>query len=643
MAAVILLLPLLLVALRCTSDELPLLRQSAASPWIAAPTPVDAGLRQWGRAEAPRVRFSRRFAASVGPGGARLRVQTLGDARVRLNGQTLAELSRAGRRGRARAVVPLPAALHPEGNELVVEVANPTGPALLSLRSEGLSPALRSGRDWQVETDEARHAQAALADDTRGDPRALAVETPAEALVAERNVLLTLFVLGVALFLLGQRWLGERGPRVFAWAAPWLASAAWLQLFLAKFSRIPAAIGFDAKHHVAYALGLATTGQLPVATEGWSTYHPPLFYALAAGVTRVGGGEAAWKALPWLAGLGTVWLAWLLARRLCPEQPRVQGLAALFAATLPVNLYSAAYFSNEALHALLASAGLVAACDLLLRERTTPLRAAALGLVFALAALSKFTVLVTLPVAAFFLLWKLALVERAGPARTALPLAAFVGVWLAVAGWFYLRSWWITGMPVIGNWDLPGAEQQWWQQPGFHTPAWYLGFGQALVHPYLAAFHSFWDGVYSTLFGDGFIAGRQDPSGRHSFWSYGFMSAGYLLALPAAALVGVGAIAIAAAALGSGPPRRRLALGFLATAGYAVCLAFFLLTVQLPFFAQAKGAYLLMLAAPLALAFAWGFELLDGLLARGLGRPARAVLHGWLAVYAGTLWLAFAA
>jgi len=641
-AAAIVLLPLALVSLRCASEELPLVRQGAAAPWIMAPTPVSGALEQWGRVDVPVVRFERRFAAERSAGDAQLRVRTLGDARVLLNGEPLAELARAGRRGKASAHVPVAGRLLPEGNRLVVEVSNGVGPALLSLRSEGLEPPLVSGPDWTVVTEARQHAGAALADDTRSDPRSLAVETPLEALVAERDALLGLFVLGVLAFLLGERFLGERGPRVFALATPWLASAAWLQLYVVKFSRIPPAIGFDAKHHVAYVLQLASSGRLPVATEGWSTYHPPLFYGLAAGVTKLGGGDAAWKALPWLAGLGVVWMAWLLARRLCPERPRVHGLAALFAATLPVNLYSAAYFSNEAPHAFLASAGLLAACDLLLRERTTPGRAAATGLVFGLAALSKFTVLVTLPVTGFFLLWKLAWVERATLARAAGVLAAFAGVWLLVAGWFYLRSWSLTGMPVVGNWDLPGADQQWWQQPGFHTPAWWLGFGEALVHPYLSAFHSFWDGVYSTFFGDGFIAGRLEPSARHTFWSYGFMSAGYLLALPAAALLAAGAVAIAAASLGAGPARRRLALGFLATAGYAVCLAFFLLTAQLPFFAQAKGPYLLMLAAPLALAFAWGFELLDGALGRRLGRPARALLHGWLAAYAGALLLGFA-
>lgn len=642
-AAAILLLPLALVALRCASPEMPFVRQSPEAPWIAAPEPVDAELRQWQRVDAPVVRFSRAFEAA-GPGGeARIHVRTLGDARVVLNGEPLAELSRAGRRGRAEAEVTLGPGLRAGRNELLIEVANRAGPALLAVRSEGLEPALVTSDAWGVATEVQRFAAAAIADDTRINPRALAVESPGEAVLEKRNALLVLFVLGALAFLAAQRWLGERGAQRLAVAAPWLASAAWLQLYVAKLSRIPTAIGFDARHHVSYVGSLFETGSLPVATQGWSNYHPPLFHALTLLVEQLGGGESAWKALPWLSGVGVVWMAWLLARRLSPDAPRVQALAALFAASLPVNLYSAAYFSNEALHAFLASAALVAACDLLLRERTSVPRAAFAAALFALAALSKFTVLVTLPVAGFFLCWKLFWVERPGALRAALPLGSFVGVLVLLAGWFYARNWVLYGTPVLGNWDLPGATQQWWQQPGFHTPAYYLGFGQALVHPYLSGFHSFWDSVYSTIWGDGFIAGRTDPSRRHDFWDYGFMSAGFWLALPAVALLATGGVRIVRAALGDGPPRRRLALGLLATASYAVALAFFTLTFQLPFFAQAKGPYLLMLAAPLALAFAWGFEALDALLGRRLGAPARAILHGWLAVYSGALFLAFAA
>ena len=105
------------------------------------------------------------------------------------------------------------------------------------------------------------------------------------------------------------------------------------------------------------------------------------------------------------------------------------------------------------------------------------------------------------------------------------------GAELAVAGWFYVRTWMELGQPVVGNWNAPGEGRVWWQQPGFHTPAYLTGFGQALVHPYLSGFHSFWDGLYSTLWGDGYLGGRVLPSQRHPFFDPGWMTAGHCIRL----------------------------------------------------------------------------------------------------------------
>jgi hypothetical protein len=250
---------------------------------------------------------------------------------------------------------------------------------------------------------------------------------------------------------------------------------------------------------------------------------------------------------------------------------------------------------------------------------------------------------VVLPVALFFLVWKLVAVERAPAQRSAGLTLGFVGVFALVAGWFYLRNWLAYGTPLVGNWALPGEDQRWWQQPGFHTPAYYLRFGEALVHPYLAGFRSFWDALYSTAWGDGFIAGRTDPWRRHAFWSYGFMSAGYWLALPATLLLGAGSFLLAVRTLGSGPARQRLALGFLLSVCWAVALAFLTLTFELAFFAQAKASYLLMLAAPAGLAFASGYARLDAWLERRAAQALRAALAGWLTAFAGALFLGFAA
>jgi hypothetical protein len=642
-AAAILLLPIAFVCLRCgLSSEIPFIVQRAEAPWIMAPGEVSARLEQWGELEAPVVRFTRRFGAGDPRGAVRLRLRAYGAARVHLNGEEIGEARRDGSRWREASVVELTGRLRPDDNELRVDVANAHGPALLSLRSEGLPEPLVTGPDWSVRRGEGSSAAARLADDTRVHLLSRRVETPSEALIEKADPLLLLFTLGGLGFLMARRWPGVRDVLLAPALAPVLASLAWLHLYATKTSRIPAAIGFDARHHLYYVEQLAEHGRLPLAAEGWSTFHPPLFYAASALLSALGGGEAALKALPLLAGLGVVWMAWGLARRLEPERPGRVALATLFAAVLPVNLYSAAYFSNETLHAFLAGAALVAAAGLLLAEAGSGWRPLACAALFGLAALTKFTVIVTLPVALAFLAWKLVLVDRVGPGRAVGLLAAFAAVVVLVAGWFYARNWVHYGTPAVANWGrLPGEGRIWWQQPGFHTLGYYAKFGEALLHPYLAGFHSFWDSVYSTFWGDGFIAGRAVPDQRHTFWDYGFMSAGYWLAVPATALLAGGGIGLVRETLGEGPVRRRLALGFLATASWAVSLAFLALTIQLPFFAQAKATYLLMLAGPLALAFAGGFAGVDGWLVGRGWLPARVLLYGWLAAFAGALLLSY--
>jgi hypothetical protein len=308
-----------------------------------------------------------------------------------------------------------------------------------------------------------------------------------------------------------------------------------------------------------------------------------------------------------------------------------------------VNLYSAAYFSNEPLHAGLAALALWQGVVALQSERLDVRRVIALGVLLGLAALTKFTAILLLPACALLVGARVLAIDRASPARASLAAASVVGVVALVAGWFYARNWVLLGDPLIGNWSLPGADQRWWQQPGFHTPAYYASFGEALVRPYLAGFHSLWDSLYSTFWGDGFIAGRADPARRHDFWSYDFMSAGYLAALPATLLVVVGSLRALGLAVAEEQPRRRLAHACLLLCAWSVAVAFLYLTLRLPFFAQAKAAYLLPVAPALAIWFALGARALDGALARRRWTVARAALAGWCVLCAGTLFLGFAA
>jgi hypothetical protein len=625
---------------RCAgSDELPFLLPDAGPAWWMPPSPVGAELMQWGRERAPVVRYAARVELASPPERAELALRAFGAFTLRVNGAVPEGGRGDGRRWRRLRRVEIAPLLREGTNEIAVEVENRHGPALLSLSLAGLGAALGPG-DFELTQDGRALGRAIRADDTRRNPASLAVETPAQGLAAAALPLGALFAAGAAGWLLARRWLGSAGAALPG-AALGVACLAWAWLFTAKIVRIPLFVGFDARHHLAYVDFLREQRAVPLATDGWSMFHPPLFYALAALLEPAG--HAALRVLPWISGLGSAFVAHSLAQRLHPGDWRVAVLAVLFAAALPVNLYSSAYFTNESFHALLAGIALVACVDALLAPRASARQAAWLGLTLGLAALAKYTALAIAPVALFFLALKLVAVERAPLARAAGRVGLAAAVFCGVAGWYYLRNWIELGTPVAGNWGhLPG-DRAWWQQPGFHTPAWYLGFGEALRHPYLAGFVSFWDGLYSTFWGDGGVGGRVNPEQRHNFWHHDLVSAAFLTGLAGSALLAAGALRALRRAFRDPDPRMRAALSFLWTACYAVLFSLFWLSLALPYFAQAKASYALALVAPLSLAFADAAARVDAALAARGAIAARAAFAGLLTALLGGLFLGYAA
>jgi len=639
-------------ALRCgTSSEIPYLSQRGDTRWIMPPQPVSAELQQWGRADAPVTSFRRGLHVATVPDSVVLELLAYRGYTVVLNGEAIPDGRDDGANWRRERSLELAPWLRPGWNEIRIDVANAHGPALIALRITGLDEPVVSDGSWQVFEDENRLGAAITADDTRRNPGARAVETPFEALAGLRDVLLGLFVAAAVGFLGARRFAGGGVPAVLPLAALGTACVAWLTLVARKFVQIPLEIGFDARHHGLYVDFLRTNGSVPVATDGWSVYHPPLFYGIAAilqwlgeSVAGAAGAAVGMKALPFLAGLANVWVALALCRRLFPKETSKQFLATVFAAVLPMNLYSAAYFSNETFHALIAGIALLVAVDLLLASAATSRRVLLLGVLLGLALLTKYTAVLVAAVIAFFVGCKLIAVERIGPARLARLLAWFALPPLLLAGWFYLRNAWLFGDPLIANWGhLPGDTQRWWQQPGFHTAAFYSNFGDSFSRPYLSAFHSYWDSLYSTLWGDGGIAGRVNPTQRHGFWNYDFMSAAYLVAIPASGYALAGALRGVLRALSDDDPGRRAAFSLVTTLCYGVLFGLTYMSLRLPYFAQAKASYGLVVMPVLSLFFADGFAWLDDALARRDLQLPRAIAFGWFAVFTAVCFLAFAA
>ena len=628
--------------------QVPFLTRTGDPDWIGLQTEIQTLEIHIDLENVPVQTFLKDFTLDEVAAEVRVHIRTLGDGELRVNEEVLWR-SRADASWKRDSVVDATHALEVGKNEIRVAVANARGPALVQLRFVGADgeSIVETNASWRAVDDRSRPSETMRADDTRFDPQSVSMPSTGSVLVERAVVLGLLFVFGAIGYLVIRRTASDRvlsrTPEIVLAAA----TVFWLLVYTLRSTGLPVAMGFDILGHLAYIDFLLERRALPLATDGWSMYHPPLGHALIAGIVVLfdlarEDAAARWLyRLPtFLAGLGNVWATWFISRRLFADDPLRISLSVGFAALLPMNLYMSAYVSNEPLHSFLVSLSLCAACALLIRSGTSSSGVAMLSASLGLAILTKFTALVAVPLSAGFLAWKMWWVDRESPARALTVTTAMLAGVAAVGGWVYFRNWQVFGRPVIGNWDVP-ASTVWWQQPGFHTWSYYTSFGHALSQPFFAGRTSFWDSVYSTLWGDGLAAGMTRLATRHDAWNYDFMTAGYWLAFPASLLAIAGLGRAVHYGLSESDLGRRLAMSLLVTFLYAATFALFAITFELAYYGQAKAFYVLCAIVPVSLIAGLGLSWLPERLVAPIWAPIRILYWGWLATLAGSLVLAF--
>jgi hypothetical protein len=625
------------------SPETPFLVRDGAAVWITDPRPVALDTHFAARDTSVPAVFTQTFPGGAG-GPAAVAVRAGGAVGVELNGRAV-PLERAGQgclkswcRGEGLVV--------PGANALRVRVSTSVGPPVLLVRLAAPGRDVVTDETWEVAVGTAAPARAARADDTRPWPGMPGTVAPVRALRERLVPVLGAFAAASGLFLAGRRFVPAAIRSRIALGA---LTGVWALLFATTFVRLPLDVGYDASFHVQYVRFVAKHHVLPLASWGFSMYHPPLFHASAAALLEAfrpeeGGAldRVLLKALPFLAGLGMVWITHALAARLWDRRHPATLFAVLVAGTLPLNLYMSAYVSNEPVFAFLVSAALLAAAGALAAPRVSAARAAGVAVLLGLGLLTKYTALVVVPVVVAFVVAKAALVDRERPRRLAAIAGGMLLVVGAVGGWVYVRNWIHFRDPVIWNLALPGG-LTYWQPPGYRTADYYLGFGESLRQPYFSLFHSFWDALYSGVWGEGAPPGIRTLEGRLGFWRYDLMSAGYVLALPAAASAILGVVTVVAEALRGPDLGRRLTLSLLTTLMYVIVLGALLLTLSYPYWGFARASYVLGLLVPLALCTGRGLAAVDGWLGARVGVVGRALFAGWFGALVAVLTLAFAA
>ncbi len=606
-------------------SEVPFLSARAPAEWLTEAIEPSSRARL---AVEREVTFERAFTLEGVPALAILQARLYRAGSVWINGrETGIDVGSDERwkRVRERDVTAL---LQPGRNEIAVRVRASTGPAAAWLVLEAPGLLVASDATWSASADgqPARPVRLATTAMSTWAGASQRVDILRAALLAS-SPWLAAFALATGLGLLAARRLpAPRGRWLVAASALAIAALAWHNRGLDPN------LGFDADAHLEYVLFILSKHRLPLATDGWSMYHPPLYYAAGAAVYALFDQSiVALRALNVVAVV--VQCAALIGslRILFPTQPQRVLAGFVLGAFAPMQLYLAQYVTNEVWTAALSSLALYLCLGILARDDRSVRAHLALGAVLGAALLTKVSALIVAGVVLAVLGGRLIARDERSPRVWIRTLGTVALALVAVSGWSYARVAWHFGSPLVGNWDAVTGHP-WWQDPGYHTVWDYLRFGDSLTRPIFAACNGCPDALYSTLWGDGLISGMASAENAPP-WRYELMYAGYWLALvpTAAILIGLGA----ALARLVREPRAE----WLLVLGVALGTAFALvsLSLRLPYYAQCKAFYGLSALVPFAAFGGLGLDLLAARLGRA--RNALWILVGtWALCSYATFW-----
>ena len=601
---------------KCThSETIAFLPTRAGAEWIVFPSQAEGGTHD---AISVTAQFRHTFTLTAAPANASLVVCAFRGAAVAINGREIGSILKPGGNWKLLSHAEVAGLLRPGLNEITAWVTNSIGPPALWLRLRDGRFSLGTSERWQVsitgtEWLSARRArqpnELQLENSLRGNPRpvvALRQTWPAEAGFCAASL---------ALVWVMNFWLRRKLPPATTLPARTstkliygllvIVLIARAALFINNLPQLPRSIGFDVAEHERYIRFIQEKHALPLANEGWQMYQPPLYYmASALALAGCGLSVADEHAVYWLRALNGVigllhcWVALLCLRLLFRESLAAQAAGLLVVAFLPPTLYLSQYVTNEPLAAFLVTTAIYFCLRMLQEEKAGLWKPICIGVALGAAMLTKFSVLLALP-CILLVLSQQSVSQKEDAHRDWLR-----SVWVVVAecalvcGWHYGRVWLRFGTPIVGNWDSQ-AGRAWWQEPGFRTSAFYSSFGRVLISPLYSAFHSFADGIYSTLWGDGLASGEVQPP-----WNHDLMLAGYWVSLGMSMLVILG-VAITFVKLAY-QIRGEWLLVFGMVCIYSLGLLW--MNLRVPSYAQAKAFYGLPALLPFGAVAAAGWD-----------------------------------
>lgn len=595
----------------CTrSGEMAYLPSHSGAQWI-----VDARLPEARARHAfpSRIAFKRTFLLDAKPAEATISLSAFKSAAVSVNGQAISGL-KCGRNWKATSMTSIGPLLLAGTNEIVVSVTNDFGPPALWLRLQAGPHSLGTDESWLSSPVDSHWLAARRASDPPGIPTWYSLNEhlrTSNAILRSWHELVLFMSISLALILFIRRWLKRQiklQPEKWLYVLFAAVVIARVALLIHDVSRLSHEKGFDAERHEDYIKFIQEKRTLPLPQDGWEMHQPPLYYLVSALLMDVLGFSAGTdnavmplRAINGVIGLLHCWLVLLCLKRLFPENHSAQAVGLLIASFLPANLYISMYVTNDPLSGLLVTSSIYLSLRLLASEKESLKLAIGLGLALGAAMLTKLNAMLAVPVILAAL--GVHLVYRR--ARSLGDWLRSVGVvTLACAltcGWHYIRVW-----GQIGSLPLPNSQTNpalaWWQDPGFRTASYYLRFGRSLVSPLFSGFHSFADGIYSTLWADGLISGASSLLFRPP-WNYDLVQVGCLLSVPLTLLAALGLAILIRKFMHQPEPVCVLVVGML----FAFAAGIIFLTFHSPWSSTVKAFYAIPALVPFSAVSAEGW------------------------------------
>ena len=525
-------------------------------------------------------------------------------------------------------------ALTPGAHELFLSVLNRMGPPVVLAYCDALN--LRTDASWECKDgDRDGWRGAVLASARIPNPIGEQIIRSDKALFRQWKVFLPVFLI-VFCWTIAYRRVNDES-RWFKRIVPsasgfrWLLLSAWALLAANNIAKLPFAFGFDVPQHLEYIEFMLRKRSIPYATNGWQMFQSPFYYMVSlplyvafCDVLSVVKAPYALRIVPLICGAMQIELCYRALRRVYPARQDLQAIGTLLGGFVPMNVYQSQYMGNEPLAAVLSSVVVVMAITLLTEpEFWSNKRFAVIGLLTGLALLTKVSALLIYGPLVLLILY-VGLI-RLKPLATrfrdiGVAFTIIFSMAFAVCGWYYIRNWIHLGAPFVGGWD-PGRGYAWWQEPGYRTTSQFLRFGDSLFYPFFAAIHGIWDGLYSTLWIDGYD-GCAEILAR-PFWNFDFsLACLWFSLLPTAALI-VGSTSIAVRPAATAQNGQLFCAVYLCT-----CLAAILMMMlEVPSYSTIKATYALGALCCLAVVGAHGFDYLTRT------SISRAIVYGVMACW----------